>query len=57
MARAIVTQLMFEGAAEEAMTLYVSLFKGSEITRLDDRKARVRGSSGEHTPRGGSHGR
>ena len=35
MARAVVTQLMFEGAALEAMTLYVSLFKGSEITRLE----------------------
>ena len=35
MARAVVTQLMFEGAAEEAMTLYVSLFKGSEITRCE----------------------
>ena len=35
MARAIVTQLMFEGAAEEAMTLYVSLFKGPEITRCE----------------------
>ena len=35
MARAIVTQLMFEGAAEEAMTLYVSLFKGAQITRLE----------------------
>ena len=35
MARAIVTQLMFEGTAEEAMTLYVSLFKGSEITRCE----------------------
>ena len=35
MARAVVTQLMFEGTAEEAMTLYVSLFKGSEITRCE----------------------
>jgi predicted 3-demethylubiquinone-9 3-methyltransferase (glyoxalase superfamily) len=26
---------MFEGAAEEAMTLYVSLFKGAQITRLE----------------------
>ena len=35
MARSVVTQLMFEGAAEEAMSLYVSLFKGSEITRVE----------------------
>src|SRR5215211_1737650 len=35
MARAVVTQLMFEGAAEEAMSLYVSLFKGSAITRVE----------------------
>jgi predicted 3-demethylubiquinone-9 3-methyltransferase (glyoxalase superfamily) len=35
MAKAVVTQLMFEGSAEKAMTLYVSLFKGSEITQLE----------------------
>src|SRR4051812_7064878 len=29
MPRSAVTQLMFEGRAEEAMTLYVSLFKGA----------------------------
>lgn len=29
MARSVVTQLMFVGRAEEAMTLYVSLFKGT----------------------------
>ncbi|MBP3956917.1 VOC family protein [Gemmata sp. G18] len=29
MPRSAVTQLMFEGRAEEAMTLYVSLFKGT----------------------------
>ena len=29
MPRTVVTQLMFEGKAEEAMTLYVSLFGGS----------------------------
>lgn len=34
MARAAVTQLMFEGKAEEAMTFYVSLFKGSEVTSV-----------------------
>ena len=35
MARQVVTQLMFEGAAEEAMNFYVSLFRGSEITRVE----------------------
>jgi predicted 3-demethylubiquinone-9 3-methyltransferase (glyoxalase superfamily) len=34
MARAVATLLMFEGAAEEAMSFYVSLFKGSEVTRI-----------------------
>lgn len=29
MARAVATHLMFEGTAEEAMSFYVSLFKGS----------------------------
>jgi predicted 3-demethylubiquinone-9 3-methyltransferase (glyoxalase superfamily) len=35
MARAIATHLMFEGVAEKAMNLYVSLFKGSEIKRIE----------------------
>lgn len=35
MARAITTHLMFEGAAEEAMTFYVSLFRGSEIRSIE----------------------
>jgi predicted 3-demethylubiquinone-9 3-methyltransferase (glyoxalase superfamily) len=34
MARAVLTQLMFEGRAEEAMSLYVSLFNGS-VQRLE----------------------
>ncbi len=34
MAQSVATQLMFEGRAEEAMRLYVSLFPGSEITRI-----------------------
>ena len=46
MARAVVTQLMFEGAAEEAMNLYVSLFKGSEITQCE------RYGPGEQGPEG-----
>ena len=35
MARAIATFLMFDGAAEEAMSFYVSLFPGSEITSIE----------------------
>ncbi len=35
MARNVVTQLMFEGTAEEAMNFYVSLFKGSEVTHIE----------------------
>jgi predicted 3-demethylubiquinone-9 3-methyltransferase (glyoxalase superfamily) len=35
MARAVLTQLMFEGSAEEAMNLYVSLFKGSAVQRIE----------------------
>ena len=35
MTRTVATQLMFEGTAEEAMRFYVSLFKGSEVTRVE----------------------
>ncbi|HEX6986703.1 MAG TPA: VOC family protein [Planctomycetaceae bacterium] len=35
MARSVATMLMFEGAAEEAMTFYVSLFGGSEVRRVE----------------------
>lgn len=35
MPRTISTFLMFEGTAEEAINLYVSLFRGSRITRLE----------------------
>ena len=35
MARTVTPFLMFTGAAEEAMTLYVSLFPGSAIDRVD----------------------
>jgi predicted 3-demethylubiquinone-9 3-methyltransferase (glyoxalase superfamily) len=34
MARTVLTHLMFLGAAEEAMTFYVSLFKDSKITEI-----------------------
>jgi predicted 3-demethylubiquinone-9 3-methyltransferase (glyoxalase superfamily) len=35
MARAVSTFLMFEGVAEQAMNLYVSLFKDSTVTRIE----------------------
>lgn len=35
MARSVTTFLMFEGAAEEAMRFYVSLFADSEVTQLE----------------------
>ena len=35
MARKVTTHLMFTGSAEEAMTLYVSLFGDSEIKQIE----------------------
>jgi predicted 3-demethylubiquinone-9 3-methyltransferase (glyoxalase superfamily) len=35
MARKVMTHLMFVGSAEEAMTLYVSLFADSAITQIE----------------------
>ena len=35
MARSITPFLMFDGTAEDAMNLYVTLFKDSEITHID----------------------
>ena len=35
MARDVTTQLMFVGAAEEAMALYTSLFAGSEVKQVE----------------------
>ncbi len=35
MANGVTTHLMFEGNAEKAMNLYVSLFPNSEITKVD----------------------
>jgi predicted 3-demethylubiquinone-9 3-methyltransferase (glyoxalase superfamily) len=34
-AKSVATFLMFEGVAEKAMNLYVSLFRGSEIRRIE----------------------
>ena len=45
MPKSVVTQLMFEGKAEEAMALYVSLFSGSVVV-VEKYKA------GEHGPEG-----
>ena len=46
MARNVSTQLMFEGDAEAAMTLYVSLFNDSAILQVE------RYAAGEHGPEG-----
>src|SRR3954468_16636663 len=35
MPREVTTFLMFDGKDEEAMTFYVSLFQGSEVTRVE----------------------
>jgi predicted 3-demethylubiquinone-9 3-methyltransferase (glyoxalase superfamily) len=35
MTRAVATHLMFEGSAEKAMKLYVSLFSGSKIAQVE----------------------
>ncbi len=35
MPRSVATFLMFEGVAETAMNFYISLFKGSEIKRIE----------------------
>jgi predicted 3-demethylubiquinone-9 3-methyltransferase (glyoxalase superfamily) len=44
--RTVATQLMFDGRAEEAMRLYVSLFEGSEVKRV------VKYGPGEHGKEG-----
>lgn len=46
MARSVTTFLMFEGVAEEALNLYVSLFAGSTVTSL------TRYGPGEQGPEG-----
>jgi len=35
MARKVTTHLMFDGVAEEAMSFYVSLLRGSEIKQVE----------------------
>ncbi len=35
MARNVITHLMFEGTAEEAMSFYVSLFRASKIEQIE----------------------
>ncbi len=46
MAQSITPFLMFEGVAEEAMTLYVSLFKNSEISAIERYEAGEQGTQG-----------
>lgn len=46
MAHGIATHLMFEGAAEEAVNFYISLFKGSEITGIERYAAGEMGKEG-----------
>ena len=46
MARSITTFLMFEGMAEEAMTLYVSVFRGSTVRRVERWTADEQGRTG-----------
>ena len=46
MARSITTFLMFEGMAEEAMTLYVSVFRASTVRRVERWTAGEQGRTG-----------
>jgi predicted 3-demethylubiquinone-9 3-methyltransferase (glyoxalase superfamily) len=46
MARSVTPFLMFEGAAEEAMMFYVSLFPRSEIRQIERYGARGPGANG-----------
>lgn len=46
MARSITPFLMFEGAAEEAMRLYVSLFAGSSVKQIERYKSGEMGAEG-----------
>lgn len=46
MANAVATHLMFDGTAEEAMNLYVSIFKDSTINRIERYAAGEPGAEG-----------
>jgi predicted 3-demethylubiquinone-9 3-methyltransferase (glyoxalase superfamily) len=46
MPRSVTTFLMFDGVAEEAMTFYASLFKGSKIRRVERWAAGEQGKEG-----------
>lgn len=46
MANAVATHLMFDGAAEEAMNFYVSIFKDSVINRIERYAAGEPGGDG-----------
>lgn len=46
MANAVALHLMFDGAAEEAMNYYVSIFKDSGINRIDRYAAGEPGGEG-----------
>jgi predicted 3-demethylubiquinone-9 3-methyltransferase (glyoxalase superfamily) len=46
MPRSVTTFLMFDGVAEEAMTFYVSLFKGSKLRRVERWAAGEQGKEG-----------
>ncbi len=46
MARSVSTHLMFDGDAEEAMNLYISLFQDSEVTSIERYGAEGPGADG-----------
>jgi predicted 3-demethylubiquinone-9 3-methyltransferase (glyoxalase superfamily) len=46
MAKSATTFLMFEGKAEEAMTLYASLFKDAKVAKVEHWKAGQQGKEG-----------
>ena len=46
MAAKVTTHFMFEGAAEEAMNLYVSLIEGSQILSIERYEAGEQGAAG-----------
>lgn len=46
MPRSVTTQLMFDGVAEQAMNLYVSLFNGATVRRIERFGAGEQGAQG-----------